>query len=138
MCARRLRPLVRAVRLHGLGELALDRHQRIEARHRLLEDHGDLGAAQRPQRPLVGVRKLVGAETDRAVDLQQCVGQKPHDRARDHGLARAAFPDQREELPRQNTERHVLDDLEARAIVPANMQAEFVDGQDRLDVARSC
>ena len=35
------------------------------------------------------------------------VGQQPHDRARDHGLARAAFADQGEELPRRDAEaRH--------------------------------
>ena len=34
---------------HGLGDLLADGIDRVEARHRLLEDHGDVVAADLPQ-----------------------------------------------------------------------------------------
>ena len=37
------------MRLGAFGHLAANRHHRIQRRHRLLEDHGDLPAAQPPQ-----------------------------------------------------------------------------------------
>ena len=44
----RLAAALARVLLHGLGDLIAHRVERVQARHRLLEDHGDLVAAYRP------------------------------------------------------------------------------------------
>ena len=47
-----------------LADLPLDRMQRIERRHRLLEDHGDVVAAHLAQRALIGMEQLLALEAD--------------------------------------------------------------------------
>ena len=42
----------------GFGDLHPGREARIERRHRLLEDHGDVGAAHLLQRLIVGVGQI--------------------------------------------------------------------------------
>ena len=49
-----------------LCKLAADRQKRVEAGHRLLEDHADLIAAQTPHRRFVERDEIVAAEQDAA------------------------------------------------------------------------
>ena len=51
-------PVLALVQHEHLGDLPADRRDRIERRHRLLEDHGDAIAAQRA---LLGRRKAAGS-----------------------------------------------------------------------------
>ena len=106
--ARRCRPLVQEQRL---GDLLLDRVQRIERGHRLLEHHGDAVAADLAQLALGGAptsswplkRMLprgMAARPDRA-ELQ--------DRQRRHRLAGAGFADQRQRLALADIERDAFD-----------------------------
>ena len=48
-----------------LPYLLADREQRIEARHRLLEDHADLSAAQQAHLPLACLDQILGMSASR-------------------------------------------------------------------------
>ena len=47
------------MQIEDFADLALDRVQRIERGHRLLEHHGDVVAAHLPQVALIGVEQLL-------------------------------------------------------------------------------
>ena len=65
--ARARLPLAHAlVQAEDLADLLLDRVQRIERGHRLLEDHGDLVAAHLPQLLLVERQQVLALEEDLA------------------------------------------------------------------------
>ena len=74
-CARAARSRGRArascaqplVQLEHLGDLVADRVQRIQRRHRLLEDHRDVAAAQRAHLPLALREHVLALEADRAL-----------------------------------------------------------------------
>ena len=59
----------RPVAAQHLGDLEADRVDWVERRHRLLEDHRDLRAADLPQRTLVDADQLAILELDRAADV---------------------------------------------------------------------
>jgi hypothetical protein len=56
----------RAVQRQDLADLLLDRMQRVERGHGLLEDHGDLVAAHAAQPALVGGEHVLALEQDLA------------------------------------------------------------------------
>ena len=94
-----------AVHLEDLADLPLDRVQRIERGHRLLEDHGDAVAAHLAERLLVGVEKLPPSNmTEPPGCMRGRVGQELQDRERRHRFARAGFADQRDRLLRADVE----------------------------------
>ena len=83
-----------------LADLPLERVQRVERGHRLLEDHRDAIAAHLAQLLRRGADQLLAGKADaalRAVGGER-VGQQLQDRQRGHTLARAALADQRQGL----------------------------------------
>ena len=104
-------------------DLEADGEARIEACHRLLEDHGNVLADQLA--PLGGrdaldvtalEQHLVGGNLRRP-------GEQTHDGEHGHGLARAALADDCEHLAGLHRQRHAVDGLE-----PAGGRLEL-DGQ---------
>ena len=99
----------------GLGDLVADAEHRVEAGHRLLEDHRDVAAAELAQRPgrhpgEIDDRAGARAEQDLAAgDAAGRIGDQSHDRQARHRLARAGFADHRQRLARVERERDVLD-----------------------------
>ena len=94
-----------------LADLPLDRVQRIERRHRLLEDHGDAVAAD-PAQFLVGRgEQIMAVEQDLAAFgcSRRRIGQQLQHRERRHRLARAGFADQRDGLARADGKGHAID-----------------------------
>jgi hypothetical protein len=79
----------------AFADLPVDGVQRIEARHRLLEDEADVVAAEPAQGGLGGGGDLGAAVADRAGDVG-VVGQQADGGKRRHGLARAALADERQ------------------------------------------
>ena len=75
------RPCVQiGVGAQHLVDLATDRNDRIERRHRLLKDHGHGGGAQLPQPPVAGAQKFLADQLDAAAGWhQRALWQKPHD-----------------------------------------------------------
>ena len=92
----------------GLVDLLADAHDRVERGHRVLEDHGDLGAPDRALLVLARAHDLeaVDARTSRSrVDVDAWL--ETHDGAREHGLARARLADDAEGLvARRGRTRH--------------------------------
>jgi hypothetical protein len=101
----------RLVLLDLLDDLIPDLVDRVERRHRVLEDHRDLGAAHPPELILRGLDQL-GALVMRGA-LEERVGRarQPHQRHGGHRLARAGLAHHREDLARCELERHALDGL---------------------------
>ena len=62
----RLRVRQAAMQLQDLADLPLDRVQRVERGHRLLEHHGDVVAAHRAHLVLVGRDQVLALEQDAA------------------------------------------------------------------------
>ena len=90
-----------------LGHLIADGHQRIQGRHRFLEDHPDPAAAQVRHPSVVQHQQVPPVQIDPAGGAR-AVGQEPHDRQRRHRLARPAFADKPGDPPRRQGQRHVV------------------------------
>ena len=110
--------LVGAVRGEDLGDLVADAERRRERGLRVLEDHRDLGAAERAQGVLVLEGDRHPGVLDRAVLDAGVGGQQAEQRQRDRGLARAGLADERERLARVELEAAVADRLDARILGP--------------------
>ncbi len=89
-----LPPVLALVQHEHLGDLPADRRDRIERRHRLLEDHGDAIAAQRA---LLGRRKVLdlpAVKSDGAGADRQRLAQQADQGERRDALAAAGFADE--------------------------------------------
>ena len=116
--------------VEDLADLPLDRVQRVERGHRLLEDHGDLVAAHLAQRLLVGGEQLLSLEEDRAGRvMRRRVGQELQDRERRHRLARAGFADQRHRLLLADVERDAAHRMHD-AVAGAELDMQVADGEE--------
>ena len=82
-----------------LGDLPPDRIERIERGHRLLEDHGDLGAAHLVEALERQSDQLLAAIFGRAGDAA-IVGQQAHDTHHGLALAGTGFADDRKRFTR--------------------------------------
>jgi len=130
-----------AVEAERLGDLVADRVQRRERRHRLLEYDRDAAAADRAHRAAVapelgdvGDRAAVVwaalhriGEQDLALDLGD-LGQDPHDRLRDDGLARARFAHERNRAALRDGEGHAAHRPHQPAM-DAEIDAQIADCQ---------
>ena len=97
-----------------LGDLRPDPMQRVQGGHRLLEDHRDPVAAERPHRLLAEAHELAALEADRAADARALRGE-PHQRERGHRLAGAQFADDAEALALVEAEGRAVDDADGAA-----------------------
>ena len=95
------------------GNLLADGEHRVERGHRLLEDHGDLGATNRAQRCCVGLCEIDGRSA-RAQKLElagddatAAVLNQPHHRQRGHRLARTGLAHDGDRLGAADAKRHV-------------------------------
>jgi hypothetical protein len=96
-----------------LVDLPLDRVQRVERGHGLLEDHGDAVAAHLQELAGRGADQLAALEADRAGRMPgHRIGQQLQHRERRHRLARARFADQRHGLAAGDLEAHALHRLD--------------------------
>ncbi len=92
-----------------LVDLPLDRVQRVERGHRLLEDHRHAVAAHRRSSRCRRADQLLALEADAAGRMpRHRIGQQLQDRQRRHRLARARFADQRQGLAAADVEAHAL------------------------------
>ena len=87
-----------AVHLERLGNLAADGVDRVERRHRLLQDQADLAAADRAHRPLVERQQVAAVEADGAADDPSRRVDQAQDRQRGQRLAAARLADQGQRL----------------------------------------
>ena len=95
----------RLVDLDGLGDLEPDGQDRVERRHRILEDHGDVVAAESPALWLGHADQLGAPIADRPADLG--AGRKEsHHRQERHRLARPRLTDDAQNLAGVHREAH--------------------------------
>ena len=116
-------------------QLAADLHRRIEARHRLLVDHRDLGAADRAQFLLRHLAHVPALEPDRSAGDLPDVGEVAHDAERHGRLAAAGFADEPHRLARHHLAgeiHHRRDFRHARE----ERDVEIADFKDRLGHVR--
>ena len=100
-------PLVQA---HRLGDLVAHGEDRIERGHRLLEDHGDLVAADLAHLFLVELGEVPPLVTDLAADdAPRALLEELHHRQRGDALAAARFADQAHGLAFRDGERDAVD-----------------------------
>ena len=110
-----------------LADLPVDGVQRIERRHRLLEDDADLVAAYLPERRLVGPDQLTPVQTDAAARVPGLgIGQQLQEREGGNRLARAALAHERHGLALLDLERDRAHRLE-RTAFDLEVDREVVD-----------
>ena len=131
--ARRRGGTVEALMKHQrFADLARDTEHRIERGHRLLEDHGDLVAADAPHLGLARLEKIAPGEADGAAD--DAAGRRrhePQDRERSDALAATALAHHRQGLASAD----VVGDAVHRAhdaVTGEEMRAQVRDGEERL------
>src|SRR5919199_4386464 len=115
--------------MERLGQLPADRVERVQRGHRLLEDHGELGATNVIALAL-GELQEVGAAVARFARGRAVRGQEPHHGHGGLALAGARFADERHRLALADIEvdaAHGFDDALPGA--ESDLQAaEFEDG----------
>ena len=130
-------PARRAVHVQRLADLHADREDRVERRHRLLEDHRDPIAAHRPHGFGVETKQVLPFEQHLARhDAPRRVRYQAQQRQRRHALAGARLADDRERLPRLQVERHVVDRRD-RAALGSKARRQAPNAQQRLGHVRS-
>jgi hypothetical protein len=99
------------MKLHRLADLSADGEHRIERRHRLLENHRDVVAADRAHLRFVEPEQIAAPiELDRtADDPAGRIGNEPHHGKRRHTLAAAGFTDDPHCVARTQRKREVVD-----------------------------
>ena len=99
-----------------LGDLTADGKDRVQARHRLLEDHGDLVAADLVHFVHGQLGQILTVEEDLAgVDIAVAVEQTEDAHGRD-ALAGAGFADDAEDLTGIERIAHAVDGLDGAAL----------------------
>ena len=123
------------VQAHRLRDLLAHREHRVERGHRLLEDHRDLGAADRAHRRAVRLHEIeagaVGAgELDPAPgDAAAAVLDQAHDRQRGHRFAGARLADDGDGLAGTDREADGAYRLDG-ALGARELHRQVIDDQD--------
>src|SRR5580693_190982 len=92
-----------------LADLATDGQYRIEARHRLLEDHRNVVAADGAHLALGELQQVLALEANGAGDLARGLGDQPHQRHRGDRFATAGFTDDGQRLAFVDIEGNAVD-----------------------------
>jgi hypothetical protein len=82
----------------GTADLPADREHRIEARHRLLEDHADVVTADITHGAIVELEEVRALEADGARDPAGRLRDETQNGVRGDRFAATAFADDRESL----------------------------------------
>jgi hypothetical protein len=118
---------------HRLGDLVADGVDGVQRGHRLLEDHPDLAAPDRPHLALGQAGEVAAAEQDvPAGDLARRRRQEPHDGERGHRLARSALAHDGERLAGKDVEAHAVDRAHLGAAAEDEGRLQVADGEERF------
>src|SRR6185295_18923694 len=96
------------VRPQRLAEVILDPHERVEPRHRLLEDQPDLRAAELAQPPPREAGDVLALDAHLAVH-DRAVRQEAHDAAPERRLPAPGLAHEPQHLARADLERDAVD-----------------------------
>jgi hypothetical protein len=114
-----------------LADLPADREDRVQARHRVLEDHRDLLAADRSQLLVREPDQVASLEAGRAGGHPAGASQDPEQGERGDALAAARLAHDPERLARRDVERDAVDGVDDPAAGP-EPNLEVLDGEERL------
>ena len=114
-----------------LGDLPADRVDRVQRRHRVLEDHRDLLAAHAAHLALRQRHQVAAAVVDRALEERVALRHQPHHAHHRDALARAGLADDPEHLVGPERERDAVDGGDVAA-VGAEGHAQVADVEQRL------
>ena len=119
------------VQAQRLADLAADGEHRVEARHRLLEDHADVVAADGAHRAIVERQEVAALEAGlRRRSCPAAPGSRRRIDMRGDRLAAAALADDRERLALLDIERDAVDRA-VDAVRRAEMGLQVVDLEQR-------
>jgi hypothetical protein len=120
---------------HRLQDLVTDREDRVERRHRLLEDHADPAAADLAHARLGHRHQVLAVEEDPAAhDLARRDREEPHHGERGDRFPAAALPHHPHGLAGPRVERHAVHRRDG-AFVGVEVRLEVDDVEQRLPVA---
>jgi len=112
-----------------LGDLLAAGEDGVERGHRLLEDHRDVVAAERPHLILGELEEVAALEQDPAGDVAAVARQQPHDAERGDALATARLTDDAEGAALIDVEVDAVDRLD-RAVLGLEVGLEALDPED--------
>ena len=108
----------RAVHAQRLRQLPADAQARVQGGHRLLEDHGDVAAAQAADLLVVQVQQVLIVEQHPAADdAPGRAGNQPQQRHGGDALAGAAFADDGQDLAFLHIEADLVDRMDLVAVL---------------------
>ena len=119
------------VRLEGLADLPPDGEHRVQARHRVLEDHRDVAAADLPQLGVRKLEKVAVLEHRRARGDLAGAREDAEEREGGDALAAAGLADDPECLARRDVERDPVDGVDGSPARP-ELDVEVLDREERL------
>ena len=131
------RPDVRRLPIHvevtfeHLANLLPDREHRVEARHRVLEDHRDLLAPDPAEVSVGQLEQVAALEPRRPRRHLAGAGKDAEECQRRNALATAGFPHDPERLPGSDVERDAVHCVDRSAIRP-ELDTEIVDAEESL------
>ena len=128
----RLRPTDMAVKHEGFGDLVADLQDRIERRHRLLKDHGDIVAADGAHLGFAEGHEVAAEQPDAAADdFPRGPRNEPHDRQGRDALAATGFADDAEHLAGMHRIGDVVDGAHDPVAI-VEIGSQIVDLQQRV------
>src|SRR2546423_10944171 len=119
-----------------LPKLASDRQPRVQARHRVLEDHRDLPAPQPAELAVVELQQVAISEHGSSGLDSACTREQAEQSQRGHALATARFADDPERLARGDLERGPVHGVDRPAARPG-LDAQIFDLYEPLASARA-
>ena len=133
LCSALLRiALVHAeVGFEHLADLAADRQNRVQARHRVLEDHRDLPPADAAELLVGKLQQVPVLEIRRSRGDLAGARQDSEQRERGHALAAARLADDPERLAGRDIERDAVDRIDRAAFGP-ELDLQVVDVEEGL------
>ncbi len=125
---------VAAMQAQALADLFTDLVDRVERSHRVLEDHGDIVAADVAHLVLGHVEeRLAAIENAAAMDLARRHGDEAHDGHSRHGLTRTGLADDTERLAAIERVAHAVDRVH-HAVLGMEVHLKVVDLEEMLSL----
>ena len=119
------------MRLERLPKLPADRQDRVQASHRVLEDHCDLPATQPPESPIVQLQQVLAPKPRSARVDPTRPWEQAEERECCHALAAAGLADDPERLPGGDLERDPVDGVHGPSARP-EVDAQILNREQGL------